>query len=88
MTGTRDGKERSLRSLSRASVESLALSFNSSGMLNQTGLVDRHNIPFSALPSSRSPVSGSRFLRVPRGMFRILKALLRGNPGRAGPFFD
>ena len=42
LTAQRDWKEKSLRSLSRVPVESQASSFNSSGMLNQTGLVDRH----------------------------------------------
>ena len=42
-------------------VESLAFSFNSSGMLNQTGQVDRHTIPPSLTLPSRSSVSGSRF---------------------------
>jgi len=61
LTAQRDWKEKSLRSLSRVPVESQASSFNSSGMLNQTGLVDRHSLPFSLpLPSRSSvPVSSS-----------------------------
>ena len=60
MTAERDWKERSLRSLSRVPVESRALSVNSSGMLNQTGLVDRHILPFSLPLPSRSSVPVSR----------------------------
>ena len=58
----RDRKERSLRSLSRVPDESRAFSFNSSGMLNQTGQVDRHTLPSSLPLPSRSSVPGSRFL--------------------------
>ena len=56
----RDSKERSLRFLSRFPVESQAFSFNSSGMLNQTGQVDRHTLPSSLPLPSRSSVPGSR----------------------------
>ena len=60
LTAERDWKERSLRSLSRVPVESQASSFNSSGMLNRTGLVDRHILPYSLPLLSRSSVPVSR----------------------------
>jgi len=53
LTVSRDREERSLRSLSRVPVESQPFSFNSSGMLNQTGQVDRHIFPSSLPLSSR-----------------------------------
>ena len=46
-------------------VESRALSFNSSGMLNQTGQVDRLTIPPSLTLPSRSSVPRSRFFSCP-----------------------
>ena len=64
LTGTREGEERSLRSLSRAPVESQSLSINSSGMLNQTGQVDRYTLPSLPLPSCSS-VPGSRVVACP-----------------------
>ena len=62
MTAERDWKERSLRFLSRVPVESQTSSVNSSGMLNQTGLVDRHTLPLSLpLPSCSSVPAASLF---------------------------
>ena len=62
LTAERDGKERSLRFLSRVPVERQSSSFNSSGMLNRTGLVDRHTLPFSLpLPSCSSVPASSSF---------------------------
>ena len=45
---------------------SRAFSFNSSGMLNQTGQVDRRTIPPSLTLPSRSSVPGSRSTACPR----------------------
>ena len=58
---------RGLYAYSRAPrVEGQAFSVNSSGMLNQTGQVDRHIFPPSLTLPSRSSVSGSRFVACSR----------------------
>ena len=64
LTGTREGKEWSLRCLSRTPVESQSFPINSSGMLNQTGQVDRHTLPSLPLPSC-TPVPGARVFTCP-----------------------
>ena len=79
LTAERDWKERSLRSLSRVPVESQASSFNSSGMLNRTGLVDRHNLPFSLPLPSRSSVPFLVLLRI------LIPSLLKIMAGQFRP---